>query len=263
MLRRTALLSLLVQTLLYSTFGAVAAVYARGLALPQATVCYVQPLALAACFVCLVSGRRRAGRALSLATAAIACYSFAATAIEGIPVELEALLAMSLLCTAATQIGFHRDAPTVAAKRRWFALAGVSGAVVLVVSGAGAYFFVHPALLSFGGNQITPILGYSLVVSPLGPALAVVFAAAHARRSPVWPAGLFALGLPVLLVVPSSITMISQDQFGNLLPGPVYLQNSLPSLGMEALATEAVLAAILIWALVRHRSGRDLDPQQA
>lgn len=265
-LRRTALLGLLVQTLLYSTFstfGAVATTSSGGFGMRHVVVDYVQPLTLAACFISLVAGRHRAGRALSLATAAIACYSFVAMALYGIPVELDALLAVSLVCTIATQVGFHRDAPAVASRRRWFVLAGVSCAVVLAASAAGSYFFLSPALQSFGGNQITPILGYSLVVSPLGPALAIAFAAAHARRSPIWPASLLVLGLPVLLVVPSSMSMISQGQFGNLLPGPVYLNNSLPSLGMEALATEAVLAAILIRALIRHRPGRDFNPRQA
>jgi hypothetical protein len=266
-LRRVALLGLLVQALLYWTYAARAAVGwiwpSSGPDLPERldqrvqllVMEFVQPLALVLCFLALVLGRRRIGRALSLLTMVIAIDTYAVTLGYDVAPEALGLLVMSLLCTAAVQLGFHRDAPSPDAPERWLIVGIVSCVLVLAVASTATYLGIHDAVYS---NVFTANFAYNLLVSPLGPVLAIGFAAARARRSAVWPASLLIVGLPALLVVPSTIALIGQDQMGDFFPGGPYLAQSLASLGIEALVTETCLAVILVWSLRRHGPRRGL-----
>jgi len=145
------------------------------------------------------------------------------------------------LCTTtgiAGLFGFRRDAPQVARPRLWVVAMIVLGVVFLAVDYAN-------------DRPIGSIWAMSSNVFALGCAcLAVGVAVSRARRSAVWPVALMVAGVPLLFMLPITMTVLSYSAGVPLLsmlttPGSMYLFVGLYALGAEVLLTLTVLAALL------------------
>ena len=207
----------------------------------------------AAALAALLYGWRRTGRILTFGP----CVLTTATLVTAEPIGGEAgyaaLAALSYLVAVAVMLGFHRDAPAPARRGVWLALAcGLIVAAAAVVVAADQFIFTGYIV---GGPATLARRLDTFVLSPIGPALAIGVGVLCARRSAVWPAALFALGLPLLLIAPRDYKLVEHGWAGNA------FQNNLtsdvwPGFGLECLAAEVVLAGVLLWSLRRYRRHR-------
>jgi len=207
-----------------------------------------------AALAALLHGWRRTGRVLALGPCVLATASLAIDAPIGGEAGYAALAALSYLVAIAVLLGFHRDAPAPARPGAWLALAcGLVVVAAAVVVAADQ--FVMPGPVAARGTVILARRLDAFVVSPAGPALAIAAGVLCARKSAVWPAALFALGLPLLLIAPRDYRVVVRGWTENV------AQNDLtssvwPGFGLECLAAEVVLAGVLLWSLRRHRRHR-------
>ena len=264
-LRRIGLAGLVIQTLLYLRDSVLALDlnirYSHGfsptltehhvlLLLGWGMICSLVLVPMAA-LAALLYGWRRTGRILALGPCVLTTASLVIVAPIGGEAAYAALAALSYLVAAAVLLGFHRDAPPPARRGVWLALA-----CALVVLAAAVVIaadqFVMPGSVAARGTVILARRLDSFVVSPAGPALAIGAGVLCARKSAAWPAALFALGLPLLLIAPRDYRLVARGWTDNV------AQNDLtssvwPGFGLECLVAEVVLAGVLLWSLRRYR----------
>lgn len=213
----------------------------------------VLPLAALAA---LLYGWRRTGRVLACGPCVLATAALATNANFGGDAGYVALAGLSYLVAGAVMLGFPRDAPVPAHRGMWLGLVCglLAVAAATVFAAAHVVFGADPA----GASAMTALRLESFVLSPLGPTSVVVAGLVCARKSAVWPAALFALGLPLLLIVPRDYRLVThgRPQYAML---DDLMSGAWPGFGLECLGAEAVLGGVLLWSLSRHRSRRAGD----
>lgn len=208
------------------------------------------PLVYFGAFVALLVGWRRVGRFLAVAQAALVGY--AVTRVDSFLVlsDRAAVFAVALLVAVAVGSAFHREASRMPTPGRWLIIAAGLAGLILTVSGAYTALAFPPAAY---GLQLAEVLG-RVVGGPLLPALAALFGVFRARRSPIWPAALFILGMPGLLIVPRAIIIYAQGKYENVFVGDLFTRALWPGVPVYVLAAEIILAGALAWALYRRRA---------
>ena len=272
-LQRLALAGLVVQMLFYAAdFCESVISYAQWSGPVESSfpaVCYIAAdgavsALSAAALVCLVRGGRRAGGVLAAVSTVMVCAEIGvglatAGSIEllfpaELVVSLTAPLAVSLLCTAAVLLGFHRDTPDVVAPGRWLRVMAVSLLIVLACSGGaqvldGRADLMPPAAATWLGAVA------HLIVAPIAPAVAILFGLSRAGRPVIWSTGLLLLSIPVIgLAVDFAILLFDRMPLAELRlsVGPGLLAESPAELDWEALVTLSILA-VASWSAIRRR----------
>ena len=266
-LQRLALAGLIIQALYYaSVFGEItmpnqAGNYSAwsGMNL-LTTVMVLCEIALpTATLVCLVRGRSRAGRALAVVGLGSVCVVFSASlAVDSslvflFPWELlmsvAAPVTISLTATAAVLLGFHRDAPAAAAPGRWLKILAVSLLLVLACTAASQLLANHGSALAGWVDAAA-----HLIVSPIAPAVAVLFGFSGARRPVIWSSGLLLVSVPVVaLAVPAIVLLLEHMSLVILTRGgPAMMVGNVQESAWEAIVTELILAAACWSAMRRH-----------
>ena len=211
------------------------------------TMNLVQPLVYFGAFAALVRGRRRLGRILGVAQVGMVAAEVLQDA-NWVTSDRVALLTVAAVIALAAGLGFHRAVAPLLTPGRWLAVAaGLTGVVVIVAATLTA--------VAYNDTSVPDALAITaqLVAGPLVPALAAIFGVLRARRSPIWPAALFILGVPGLLIVPRAVIIYVQGKYENLFVGDLFVGSLWPGLPVYMLVTEIVLAAALGWSLYRSR----------
>lgn len=267
-LRRIGVAGLVIQALLYIhnpvfyLSKGLRQGYSRGLSVPLHHISLLVGRGLIASLVllpvaalaALLYGWRRTGRALAVGPCVLATANLVATAQFDGEAGYAALAALSYLVAGAVMLGFHRDAPPPARRGLWLALT-----CALLVAAAAVVFagdqLMPPASAPAHGTVLTAQRLEAFVLSPLGPALAIGAALVCARTSAVWPAALFALGLPLLLITPRGYTLIAHSWRPDVIPSGL-APDVWPGFDLQCRVAEVVLAIVLAWSLRRQHRHR-------
>jgi hypothetical protein len=263
--QRLALAGLMIQALYYaSVFGEFTAAGHpawSGMNLLTTAMVLGEIALPTATLVCLVRGRSRAGRVLAVVGLGSVCVVFGASlAVDSslvfllpwvLLMSVAAPVTISLTATAAVLLGFHRDAPAAAAPSRWLRILAVSLPLVLACTAASQLL----------ANQGSASAGWvaaaaHLIVSPIAPAVAVLFGLSGGRRPVVWSSGLLLVSVPVVaLAVPAIVLLLEHMSLVILTRGgPAIMVGSMQDSAWEAIVTELILA-VACWSAMR-RHGR-------
>ncbi len=208
-----------------------------------------QPLIYFGAFLALVLGWRRLGRFLGVAQAGFVVVLSIADQWTALS-DRAALLGVALVVAVAAGLGFHRQAPRLAAPGHWLiAMTAIAGLVLIVVAVATA-----ADLHAYSSHTRVVDTIERVAAGPLLPALAAAFGLVRARRSPVWPAALLVLGLPALLLLPRTIVIYAQGKSGHRFVGDLFAGAMWPGMAIDMLIADLVLAIALGWALYRGRA---------
>jgi len=271
-LQRLALAGLIIQALYYaSILGEFAGVVSNGTfpgwsgeSLLIISLVGGETVLPAAALVCLVRGRSRTGRVLAVLGMLLTCVNLALSLASADPVAfifpaelaltLVPPLAFSLVGTAAVLLGFHRDAPGAAEPGRWLRILAVSLPLVLVCMGVAEF------LDDRGSNSGLWVGAVAhMIVSPIAPAVAVMFGVSRAARPVVWSTGLLFLSVPVMAVAfPLVGLLIDHMSLANLVLGPGLLSGSQTEVAWEAIVTQLILAAAC-WSAIRRNASFTLS----
>jgi hypothetical protein len=263
-LQRFALAGLMIQTLYFaSILGEIVAASQTGmfpgwsgLGLSSITLVGCATAMPAAALVCLVRGRSRTGRVLAVLSALLTCAEIGLSLAAAGPMafvfpaqllSLLAPLAISLVAATAVLLGFHRDAPPAAAPGRWLRILAVSLPFVLVCMTAAQFLEDHGRDSGMWVGAVAHV-----IVSPIVPAVAVMFGVSRAGRPVIWSTSLLLLSVPVMAVaIPLASLLIDHMSLENLDLGPGLLGGSLIEVAWEAIVTQLILA-IACWSAIRH-----------
>jgi hypothetical protein len=262
-LQRFALAGFLIQTLYFaSILGEIVAASQNGMfpgwsglgLLPIALVGCATALSVAA-LVCLVRGHSRAGRVLAVLSALLSCGEIGESLASAGPMvfafpsqvlSLLAPLAISLLAAAAALLGFHRAAPAVAAPGRWLRILAVSFPFVLVCMTAAQFLDDHGRDSGMWVGAVAHV-----IVSPIVPAVAVMFGVSRAGRPVFWSTTLLLLSVPLMaVVIPLASLLLDHMSLENLVFGPGLLGGNLIEVAWEAIVTQLILA-VACWSAIR------------
>ena len=263
-LQRFALAGLMIQTLYFaSILGEVVAASQNGmfpgwsdlglLSILQVGCATVLP---AAALVCLVRGRNRTGRILAVLSALLTCAEIGESLTSAgsldfvfpaqLILSLLAPLAISLVAATAALLSFHRDAPPAAAPGRWLKILAVSLPIVLVCMTAAQFLEDHGRNSGLWIGALAHVL-----VSPIVPAVAVMFGISRAGRPVIWSTSLLLLSVPVMAVaIPLASLLIDHMSLENLDLGPGLLGGNLIEVAWEAIVTQLILA-VACWSAIR------------
>ena len=262
-LRRIALAGLFAEAFWYGAWGASAVVvgassrygYAANWTrtnkdwLVAQAVTVGLPCVLFVAYLALVFGRRRLGRALGVLQGAVVTVVVGMDGAAMTDSDRATVMGVAALVAVATLLGFHRQAPRIERPGRWLGV--IAAGLVVCMTTAGATTYTN--LYTSGSNHLAAD-AFRLLFGPLTPAVAVGFAVLRARRSPVWPATLLALGLPGLFLVPRTVGLLSQGNGGNLFSRDLFSGGLWPGESADVMVTVTVLALALWWALHRQRA---------
>jgi hypothetical protein len=262
-LQRLALAGMIIQALYYaSVFGEFTGVGHpawSGTNLLTTAMVLCEIVLPTATLVCLVRGRSRAGRALAVVGLGSVCVVFGASlAVDSslvflFPWELlmsvAAPVTISLMTTTAVLLGFHRDAPAAAAPGRWLKILAVSLPLVSACTAASQLLADHGSALAGWVAAAA-----HLIVSPIAPAVAVLFGLSGARRPVIWSSGLLLVSVPVVaLAVPAIVLLLEHMSLVILTRGgPAMMVGSAQESAWEAIVTELILAVVCWSAMRRH-----------
>lgn len=200
-------------------------------------------------FLALVLGFRRLGRFLAVLQGGLLLALMLADRWTALS-DRAALLGVALVIAVAAGLGFHRQAPRLAAPGHWLAaMTAITGLVLIVVAVA-----TSADLHAYSSHTRVVDTIERVAAGPLLPALAAGFGLVRARRSPVWPAALLMLGLPALLLLPRAIVIYAQGKSGHLFVGDLFAGSMWPGMAIDMLIADVVLAIALGWALHRSRA---------
>lgn len=263
-LQRFALAGLMIQTLYFaSVLGEIMAATQNGMFPgwsglgPDIALVGCATALPTAALVCLVRGQSRTGRVLAALSALLTCAEVAELLASATPLDfvfpaqlvlsLLAPLAISLVAATAALLSFHRDAPAAAAPGRWLRILAVSLPFVVVCTAAAQFLEDH-------GRDSGVWIGAvaHVIVSPIVPAVAVMFGVSRAGRPVIWSTSLLLLSVPVMAVaIPLASLLIDHMSLENLDVGPGLLGGSLIEVAWEAIVTQLILA-IACWSAIRH-----------
>jgi len=269
-MQRLALVGLTIQVLYYASISSESVVtYASA---PGAVVSRLdflwsalvlaESVLPAAALVCLLRGRSRAGRVLALLCTVLMCVDVILSLVIDMQgplyfvgefvVALVGPAIVTLLSTAAVLLGFHRDAPTATAPGRWLRILAVSLPLVVLCVGLAQFLQDHAS-----GSAQWLITAAHLMVSPIVPAVAVLFGFSRAVRPVAWSVGLLLVSIPVIAVL-IPMAMFALDDIGipQMSVGSAVMNGSLAEVSWQAIATQLILAAAC-WSGLR-RGGRPM-----
>lgn len=269
-MQRSALVGLTIQVLYFASIlseSAVAYVNAPGavvnsIELLWGALVLGESALPAAALVCLLRGRSRLGRVLALLCTVLMCVDIILTLMIDVQGPLyfmgEFVVAMvgpaivTLLSTAAVLLGFHRDAPTATAPGRWLRILAVSLPLVVVCMGLAQFLQDHAS-----GSAEWLIAAAHLTVSPIVPAVAVLFGFSRAVRPVAWSIGLLLVSIPAIAVL-IPMAMFALDRIGipQMSVGSAVLNGSLAEVAWQSIVTQLILAAAC-WSGLR-RGGRPM-----
>jgi hypothetical protein len=264
-LQRFALAGLMIQTLYFaSSLGEIVAASQTGM-FPGWSGLGLLPILMVGCatalpaaaLVCLVRGRSRTGRVLAVLSALLTCAEIGDSLASAGPLafifpaqlvlSMLAPLAISLVAATAALLGFHRDAPPAAAPGRWLRILAVSVPFVLACMTAAQFLDDHGRDSGMWVGAVAHV-----IVSPIVPAVAVMFGVSRVGRPVIWSTSLLLLSVPVMAVaIPLASLLIDHMSLQNLVLGPGLLGGSLIEVAWEAIVTQLILA-IACWSAIRH-----------
>jgi hypothetical protein len=274
-MQRLALVGMTIQVLYYASIlseSVVAYVNAPGASVNRfdvlwSTLVLAESALPAAALVYLLRGRNRRGRVLALLCTALMCVDLILTLV----IDLQGLLyfmgefvvamvgpaLVTLLSTVAVLLGFHRDAPTATAPGRWLRILAVSLPLVVFWVGLAQYLQDHAS-----EEAEWFITAAHLTVSPIVPAVAVLFGFSRAVRPVAWSIGLLLVSIPVVgVLIPMAMFALDRIGIPQMSIGSAWLGGSLAEVAWQAIVTQLILAAAC-WSGLR-RGGRSMTPTVA
>lgn len=160
-----------------------------------------------AAYLTLLRGHRVAAKILTLCILVLIAHQATSTAVH-VGADWNMLGAvLGVVTVAALCIGFHRDAPPVIHRRRWF---------VAWVVGGGALVGAQSVFASIGWDTMTRLALLNVTACLLLAAGTIGYTVLHllrpGRYSPAWPLALAILTVTVLVSLLGSVRILEPGQ---------------------------------------------------